>query len=147
MSAPPCQDTIASSFLEHAGFQIGLTERSTQSGRTVLANGPATRVDDPAFLTTLWSKVSEEPWAPGMRDLFYEMAPTRMRDRRLSTARQPPAATSTIRIGSQESSAVHPLRRRTRNDAFWTKDTSWTRRPSVNGQSGRSVLVDWCRSA
>ncbi|WP_247826169.1 pyridoxamine 5'-phosphate oxidase family protein [Arthrobacter antioxidans] len=79
--------TIASSYLEHAGFQVDLTDRNTQSGWTVLANGPATRVEDPALLTTLWGKVSEEPWAPGLRDLFYEMAPIRLRGRRLSTAR------------------------------------------------------------
>lgn len=78
---------IAGSYLEHAGFQVDLTDRSTQSGWTVLANGPATRVEDQALLTTLWGKVSEEPWAPGLRDLFYEMTPTRIRGRRLSTTR------------------------------------------------------------
>ncbi|MHA7238707.1 pyridoxamine 5'-phosphate oxidase family protein [Arthrobacter sp. TMS1-12-1] len=79
--------SIAGSHLEHAAFQVDATDRTSQSGWTILANGPVTRVEDPDLLKTLWGRLSEEPWAPGLRDVFYELAPTRMRGRRLSTAR------------------------------------------------------------
>ncbi|MFJ6003800.1 pyridoxamine 5'-phosphate oxidase family protein [Arthrobacter sp. NPDC092385] len=76
---------IATSYLEHAAFQTDFADTTTQSGWTILANGPAIRVEDPDLLTTLWGKVAEEPWAPGLRDLFFALKPTHLRGRRLHT--------------------------------------------------------------
>jgi hypothetical protein len=78
---------IATSYLEHAAFQVDSVDRTRQHGWTVLINGPATRVEDPGLLTTLWGKVSDEPWAPGLRDLFLTVAPEHVRGRRLRSAR------------------------------------------------------------
>ncbi|MFC3299198.1 pyridoxamine 5'-phosphate oxidase family protein [Arthrobacter agilis] len=78
---------IATSHLEHAAFQIDHTDATTQSGWTILVNGPAIRVDDPDTLTILWGKAAEEPWAPGLRDLFFELTAVQVRGRRLRTAR------------------------------------------------------------
>lgn len=78
--------TIATSDLGRAAFQVDQVNRETHSGWSILANGPATRVEDPALLTTLWGKAIEEPWAPGQRDLFFCLAPTQLRGLRVSTA-------------------------------------------------------------
>ncbi len=78
---------IATSYLEHAAFQADFVDRTRQDGWTVLINGPATRVEDSGLLTTLWGKLSEEPWAPGHRDLFLTVAPDHVRGRRLRNAR------------------------------------------------------------
>lgn len=51
---------FATSYLGHAAFQTDFADINTKSGWTVLANGPATRVEDPALLTTLWGKYTEE---------------------------------------------------------------------------------------
>jgi hypothetical protein len=77
--------TIATSYLEHAAFQIDAVDKEARSGWTILLNGPATRVEDPALLTTLWGRIVDEPWAPGQRDLFYDLAPTLVRGRRIGT--------------------------------------------------------------
>lgn len=79
------EGVIATSYLDHAAFQADFTDTATKSGWTILANGPATRVEDPELLTTLWGKASEEPWAPGLRDLFFALKPTHVRGRRLHT--------------------------------------------------------------
>lgn len=79
--------TIATSYLDHAAFQVDHVDRDTRSGWTILLNGPATRVEDPTLLTTLWGKAVDEPWAPGHRDLFYDLAPTLVRGRRVGTGR------------------------------------------------------------
>lgn len=76
---------IATSLLEHAAFQVDHVDRDTHSGWTILLNGPVSRVDDPALLTTLWGKAVDEPWAPGQRDRFYSLTPTHVRGRRVST--------------------------------------------------------------
>ncbi|MHA7220687.1 pyridoxamine 5'-phosphate oxidase family protein [Arthrobacter sp. MDT1-48-3] len=76
---------IATSHLEHAAVQTHSTDRTTQSGWTVLVNGPAARVEDPELLTTLWGTAAEEPWAPGLRDLFFALTPAHVRGRRLHT--------------------------------------------------------------
>ena len=76
---------IATSYLEHAAFQTDYADTTARSGWTILANGPATRVEDPDLLTTLWGKAAEEPWAPGLRDLFFVLKPTHVRGRRLHT--------------------------------------------------------------
>ncbi|WP_197060595.1 pyridoxamine 5'-phosphate oxidase family protein [Arthrobacter sp. L77] len=77
--------TIATSYLDHAAFQIDHVDRDAQNGWTILLNGPATRVEDPELLTTLWGKAVDEPWAPNQRDLFYELASTHVRGRRFGT--------------------------------------------------------------
>ncbi len=77
--------TIATSYLEHAAFQIDHVDKEARSGWTILLNGPATRVEDPALLTTLWGKAVAEPWAPGQRDLFLNLAPSLVRGRRIGT--------------------------------------------------------------
>ncbi len=73
--------TIATSYLEHAAFQIDQIDRQARSGWTVLLNGPATRVEDPALLKTLWGEAVDEPWAPGQRNLFFALAPSMVRGR------------------------------------------------------------------
>jgi hypothetical protein len=78
--------TIATSHLEHAAFQIDHVDKEARSGWTILLNGPATRVEDPTLLTTLWGKAVDEPWAPGQRDLFFDLAPTLVRGRRIGAA-------------------------------------------------------------
>ncbi|AUZ88695.1 pyridoxamine 5'-phosphate oxidase family protein [Arthrobacter agilis] len=75
--------TIATSYLEHAAFQIDQVDREARSGWTVLLNGPATRVEDPSLLTTLWGKAVDEPWAPGQRNLFFELTPSTVRGRQM----------------------------------------------------------------
>ena len=76
---------IATSYLEHAAFQIDHVDKEAYSGWTILLNGPAVRVEDPSLLTTLWGKAIDEPWAPGQRDLFFDLAPTLVRGRRVGT--------------------------------------------------------------
>ncbi len=76
---------IATSNLDRAAFQIDHVDKEAFSGWTILLNGPAARVEDPALLTTLWGRAIDEPWAPGQRDLFLEMAPTLVRGRRVGT--------------------------------------------------------------
>lgn len=78
---------IATSSLEHAAFQTDFADPTTRSGWTILVNGPATRVEDPDLLTTLWGKAAPEPWAPGLRDLFFRLVPGHVRGRRLHTTR------------------------------------------------------------
>ncbi|WP_448182642.1 pyridoxamine 5'-phosphate oxidase family protein [Arthrobacter sp. CP30] len=76
---------IATSYLEHAAFQTDFVDMTTQSGWAILVNGPATRVQDPDRLSILWGKVAEEPWAPGLRDLFFDFTPEHVRGRRFHT--------------------------------------------------------------
>lgn len=79
------EGTIATSSLDHAAFQIDDLDQATRSGWTILFNGPATRVDDPSLLTTLWGKSVDIPWAPGQRDLFFDLAPSFVRGCRTRT--------------------------------------------------------------
>ncbi|WP_035771612.1 pyridoxamine 5'-phosphate oxidase family protein [Arthrobacter sp. Br18] len=76
---------MARSSLENVAFQADLVNRDTRSGWTILANGPAARIDDPELLTTLWGTHAEEPWAPGQRNAFYGIKPTQIRGRRVHT--------------------------------------------------------------
>ncbi len=77
---------IATSDLNHVAFQIDQVNQEARSGWSVLANGPATPVEDEALLTRLWGMTMEEPLAPGRRDRFYCLAPTHLRGRRVGTA-------------------------------------------------------------
>jgi hypothetical protein len=77
--------TIATSYLDHAAFQIDHMAKDAPDGWTILLNGPATRVTDTALLTILWGKAVDEPWAPGQRDLFYSLTATHVRGRRVGT--------------------------------------------------------------
>ncbi|MHA7209198.1 pyridoxamine 5'-phosphate oxidase family protein [Arthrobacter sp. MDT1-65] len=78
--------TIATSYLDHAAFQLDHVDGDARTGWTILLNGPATRVEDPALLTTLWGRSVDEPWASGQRDVFYSLAPAHVRGRRVGTA-------------------------------------------------------------
>ncbi|WP_199279000.1 pyridoxamine 5'-phosphate oxidase family protein [Arthrobacter sp. CAN_A2] len=77
--------TIATSYLDHAAFQIDDVDQAARTGWTILFNGPATRVEDPSLLTTLWGKTIDAPWASGQRDLFFDLAPSLVRGRRTGT--------------------------------------------------------------
>jgi hypothetical protein len=75
--------TIATSYLEHAAFQIDHIDKEARSGWTILFNGLLSRVEDPSLLTTLWGKSMDEPWAPGQRDLFFNLSPNLVRGRHI----------------------------------------------------------------
>ncbi|THJ67469.1 pyridoxamine 5'-phosphate oxidase family protein [Arthrobacter echini] len=78
---------IATSDLSRVAFQVDQVNQQARTGWSVLANGPATPVEDEALLTRLWGRTMDEPLAPGRRDRFYSLAPVRLRGRRVGTAR------------------------------------------------------------
>jgi hypothetical protein len=78
---------IPTDYLEHAALQVDDVDEGVRSRWTILLNGAATRVEDPAILDALWGDPMDGPGAPGQRDLFFELAPTFVRGRRLGTTR------------------------------------------------------------
>ncbi|MHA7293475.1 pyridoxamine 5'-phosphate oxidase family protein [Arthrobacter sp. HLT1-21] len=74
---------IARSQLTQATFQLDHIDLAARSGWTVLVNGPANRITDPALLKTLWGSRADEPWAPGQRNVFFGISPRKISGRRL----------------------------------------------------------------
>lgn len=62
-------------------FEIDLAKPERSGGWSVLANGPATHVDDAALLKVLWGRIMPEPWGAGYRDLFVRIEPTMLTGR------------------------------------------------------------------
>lgn len=74
---------IARSGLERAAFQLDHIESVARSGWTILVNGRVERVTDPGLLTTLWGRPTDEPWAPGQRNVFFGITGDRISGRRV----------------------------------------------------------------
>lgn len=74
---------IARSGLERAAFQLDHIDSVARSGWTILVNGRVERVTDPGLLTTLWGRPTDEPWAPGQRNVFFGITGDRICGRRV----------------------------------------------------------------
>lgn len=74
---------IARSGLERAAFQLDHIDSVARSGWTILVNGRVERVTDPGLLTTLWGRPTDEPWAPGQRNVFFCISGDRISGRRV----------------------------------------------------------------
>lgn len=74
---------IARSGLERAAFQFDHIDTVARSGWTILVNGKVERIVDPDLLTTLWGRPTDEPWAPGQRNLFFGITADKISGRRV----------------------------------------------------------------
>ena len=67
-------------------LQTDSASPALQSGWSVLVSGPAEAVEDLEELTVLFGRMTAEPWAGGVRDLFVRLAPEAVSGRQVYLA-------------------------------------------------------------
>ncbi|GAA1435199.1 pyridoxamine 5'-phosphate oxidase family protein [Microlunatus lacustris] len=62
-------------------LEIDELDRRRRSGWSVVVQGRATAVAEPAEMVHLWTVAGLMPWAPGVRNVFIQVAPRRISGR------------------------------------------------------------------
>lgn len=82
------QDGTVSQSIPQDGvaLQIDATQTAQKSGWSVMVSGSAEAVEDSSELTALFGRMTDEPWAGGVRDLFVRIRPEELSGRRVYLA-------------------------------------------------------------